>query len=37
MTVNQRRLPRYKTVTIHGDTYYRTYVETAEGKKVALY
>jgi integrase len=37
MTVNRRRLPRYKTVTIHGDTYYRTYVETAEGKKVALY
>ncbi len=37
MTVNRRRLPRYSTVTIHGDTYYRTYVETAEGKKVALY
>lgn len=37
MTVNRRRLPRYRTVTINGYTYYRTYVETAEGNKVALY
>ncbi len=37
MASRRRRLPRYKTVTIDGRVYYRTFYEDADGKRVALY
>lgn len=36
MAVRQRRIPRYGTVTIRGEQFYRTYVKNSEGKTVAL-
>ncbi|MBS5881815.1 MAG: site-specific integrase [Lachnoanaerobaculum sp.] len=37
MAGKRKRIPRYGTVTIRGDVFYRTYVEDADGKKIALY
>ena len=37
MAVNRRRIPRYGTVEINGNTYYRTTVVSAEGKRISLY
>ncbi len=37
MANNRRRIPRYGTVTIRGDVFYRTFVENSDGKKIALY
>ncbi len=37
MATKRKRLPRYSTVDIGGNQYYRTFVENAEGKRVALY
>lgn len=36
MTVKRSRIPKYGTVTIRGEQYYRTYVKNAEGKLVAI-
>jgi len=37
MAVKRRRIPRYGTVEIKGNTYYRTTVVSAEGKRITLY
>ncbi len=37
MATKRKRLPRYSTVEINGVMYYRTFVEGADGKKIALY
>lgn len=37
MAVRRRRIPDYPSVEINGWTYYRTFVENADGKPVALY
>ena len=37
MAVKRRRIPRYGTVEIKGNTYYRTTVVSEEGKRIALY
>ncbi len=37
MAAKRHRLPRYSTVEINGILYYRTFVEDADGKRVALY
>ena len=31
------RIPQYGTVEINGIQYYKTYVEDAEGKRIAIY
>ena len=33
----RRTIPKYKTVELNGITYYRTRIEDADGKRVALY
>lgn len=37
MAGKRQRIPRYGTVKIRGDIFYRTFVENADGKRVALY
>lgn len=37
MATKRKRLPRYSTVEIGGNVYYRTFVEGADGKRIALY
>ena len=37
MAVKRRRIPRYGTVEINGNIYYRTIVESEDGKRIALY
>lgn len=37
MAVKRRRIPRYGTVEIKGNTYYRTTVVSSEGKRISLY
>ena len=37
MAVKRRRIPRYGTVEIKGNIYYRTIVESEDGKRIALY
>ncbi len=37
MAGKKRRIPRYGTVAIRGDQFYRTFVEGSDGKRKALY
>lgn len=37
MAVNKRRIPRYATVDINGNIYYKTYVRDTEGNRICLY
>ena len=37
MASKRKKIPRYGTVEINQNVYYRTYVEDADGKRVALY
>lgn len=37
MAVNKRRIPRYGTVDINGNIYYKTYVRDTEGNRICLY
>ena len=37
MAVKKRRIPRYGTVEINGNIYYRTIMESEDGKRIALY
>lgn len=37
MVVKRRRIPRYGTVEIKGNTYYRTTVVSEDGKRISLY
>lgn len=37
MATKRKRIPRYSTVEIGEHQYYRTFVEDAEGKRIALY
>lgn len=37
MATKRKRLPRYSTVEINGSMYYRTFVEDADGNRIALY
>ncbi len=37
MAATRKRIPRYSTVEIGGNMYYRTFVEDSAGKRIALY
>ena len=37
MAVNKRRIPRYGTVDINGNIYYKTYVRDTEDNRICLY
>lgn len=37
MATSKKRIPQYGTANINGNTYYRTYVEDTDGKRVSLY
>ena len=37
MAAKRKRIPRYSSVEIGGQRYYRTFYEDAEGKSIAFY